>query len=111
MSLSILKQTKCKIENFRLDWKEVWENFLKKQPEIHYNKEQNLPSFIKIIRTFFDENNALEVYEYFRTYYPTYKISFIHLFAHINAKTKPNIVGDYLKLMRNECEAGKVRKQ
>lgn len=53
----IMKLTKCKLEDFKVDWKQLWERILKEVPETSANK--SVESFIKQIRQFFDENNEL----------------------------------------------------
>lgn len=60
-----MKLTKCRLENFKLDWKNTWERILKEVPETSLTNSKSIEAFMKHIKVFFDENNALEVWNYF----------------------------------------------
>ena len=94
----------------KIDWKEFWEGFLEKCPELFFQKEPTLKSFLKILKPFFDENNAVEVYKYFSMNYPSQKSTFHYNFVNINAKTSDSVFNDYIELIINETEVGNLKK-
>jgi hypothetical protein len=58
--------TKTQLEDYQLDWIELWERLLDKQPEIPTIRLYNeLVDFLRILRHLYSPDNALEVVNYF----------------------------------------------
>ena len=83
----IMKATKCKVEGLKFDWKELWERILKECPEMSYNST-SVDQLVKSVKIFYDENNAIEVWNYFKRHHPTFGNRTYTLFTHINHNTK-----------------------
>lgn len=66
IELRLLKATKTQLDDYQLDWKNVWERLLDKQPELPSVKNYNeLTDFLRIIRHLYSPENAVEVINYF----------------------------------------------
>jgi hypothetical protein len=61
----IMKLTKCRLENYRIEWQQLWERIVEEVPETSLMTETDIAEFMKHIKGFFDENNAMEVWNYF----------------------------------------------
>lgn len=58
--MRILKLTKTSIENYELNWKDIWERLLKNEPEPSAIKlYSELIDFLKNIRHLYNPNNAV----------------------------------------------------
>lgn len=99
----ILKLTKTPLEDYQLDWKDLWERVLAREPEPSASKSYSeLLEFLRNIRHLYDPNNAIEVIEYFISRHSLYNENlflFISLFTNLSNKTAPHIFEDYFKIL------------
>lgn len=88
LDYKIMKLTKCKLDGFKLDWKSLWERILIEVPETAGNNSKLIESFIKNVKLFFDENNAIEVWKYFESQNYKDLAKAVNFFVRISPQTK-----------------------
>lgn len=93
VELRLIKATKMHLENYQLNWREIWQNVIDNEPEIPAVKlYSELIDFLKNIRHLYDPNNAVEVIDYFLSRHSLYTNNiflYISLFANLTQKTSP----------------------
>lgn len=99
--MRILKLTKTSLENYELNWKEVWERLLRNEPEPSAIKlYSELIEFLKNIRHLYSPNNAVEVIDYFisrHSFYNDNLFLFISLFVNLSNKTSSEVFKGYFE--------------
>lgn len=83
----------------KYDWLEIWNRVLVEFPEISRKDNFQLQEFLKVIKIFFDENNPLEVFNYFTRKHgdhSEYVFTYILTFANITVNTKEEIFQQFL---------------
>jgi hypothetical protein len=102
--MRILKLTKTSLENYELDWREIWERLIRGEPEPSAIKlYSELIEFLKNIRHLYSPNNAVDVVNYFVSRHSLYNDNlflFISLFINVSNKTaKETFRGYFSKLI------------
>jgi hypothetical protein len=111
--MRILKLTKTSLENYELNWKEVWERLLRNEPEPSAIKlYSELIDFLKNIRHLYSPNNAVEVIDYFISRHSLYNDNlflFISLFVNLSNKTSSELFKVYFSRLIELYEINQLK--
>lgn len=98
-----MKATKCRKEGLVIDWRELWERLLKECPEVAANSS-SVEHLIRAVKIFFDPNNALDVWHYFKNKHPQFGNRIYALFIRVCPSTSAEVFDQYILTLRRECE-------
>lgn len=109
-TLKILKLTKIKLKDLQLDWRDILARFEASNEETQ--KVAGLYQFLSILRPYYDCNNLLDVFEWFKGRYNLASEMtwfYIEKFVNLTPKTERSRLEKFLVILNEYFEMGGIK--